>query len=192
MPAMLGRLLRLPAFLINGLTVSLGVGLSQLVVALIGPPGAVQAATAGAIYASLPHLVDRPGRAARRALAGGAIGSATALAITWLAVTPLLTNLGIAGLVFAAMMTMAWGPRAGPIAFTVVLAIVFSLASRAPLPHVELLAWTLGGAAIYAVWALLSTLLLEARYRTLAVAAAVGASARLLRSRAAVLEERTP
>jgi uncharacterized membrane protein YccC len=192
MPAMLGGLLRLPAFLINGLTVSLGVGLSQLVVALIGPPGAVQAATAGAIYASLPHLVDRPGRAARRALAGGAIGSATALAIIWLEVTPLLTNLGIAALVFAAMMTMAWGPRAGPIAFTVVLAIVFSLASRAPLPHVELLSWTLGGAAIYAVWALLSTLLLEARYRTLAVAAAIGASARLLRSRAAVLEERTP
>lgn len=189
---MLGRLLRLPAFVINGLTVSLGVGLAQLVVALIGPPGAAQAATAGAIYASLPHLVDRPGRAARRALAGGVIGSATALAIALLAGSPLLTNLGIAALVFGAMMTMAWGPRAGPIAFTVVLAIVFSLASRAQLPHLELVSWTLGGAAIYAAWAFLSTRLLEARYRTLAVASALGASARLLRSRAAVLELRTP
>jgi hypothetical protein len=60
MPEMLGRLHRFPSFVINGLTVSLGVGLVQLVVALVGPPGAVQAATAGAIYASLPHLVDDP------------------------------------------------------------------------------------------------------------------------------------
>lgn len=187
---MLGGLLRLPAFALNGLCVALGVGLSQGAAALLGPSGAAHAATAGAIYASLPHLVDRPGRAARRALAGGVLGSATALAITLLEPSPLSLNLGIAGLVFAAMMTMAWGPRAGPVAFTVVLAIVFSLASPSSLPHSELLSWTLFGAAIYAGWALLSTLLLEGRYRTLAVASAVGASARLLRSRAAVLEER--
>jgi len=189
---MLGRLLRLPAFAINGLAVSLGVGLAQLVAALLGPAGAAQAATAGAIYASLPHLVDRPGRSARRALAGGLLGSATALVIGLLESAPLLTNLGIALLVFAAMMTMAYGPRAGPISFTVVLAIVFSLGVRAPLPHGELLFWTLAGAFVYAVWAYLSSLVLEARYRTLAVAAALGASARLLRSRAAVLEDPRP
>ncbi len=189
---MLGGLRRLPAFVLNGLSVALGVGLSQGAAALLGPSGAAHAATAGAIYASLPHLVDRPGRAARRALAGGVLGSATALAITLLEPSPLLTNLGIAGLVFGAMMTMAWGPRAGPIAFTVVLAIVFSLASPPPLPHSELLSWTLFGGALYAGWAFLSTLLLEGRYRTLAVLSAVGASARLLRSRAAVLEERAP
>src|SRR5687767_5818998 len=127
MPAMFRPLRRLPAHVINGLAVSLGIGLVLGVVGALGSAAAAQAATAGAVYASIPHLVDRAGRAARRALAGGVVGSVTALLVTALTPLPVMLNLGIAFLVFAAMMTMAWGQRAGPISFTVILAIVFSL-----------------------------------------------------------------
>jgi len=173
---------------LNGLTVALGIGLAQVSLLALGPAGAAQAASAGAVYASLPHLVDRAGRSARRALAGGVIGSATATLVAAIAPVPWLLDFGIGLLVFAAMMTMAWGQRAGPISFTVVLAIVFSLAAphHMPLPHE--LGWTLAGATLYATWAYVSTRLLEPRYRTLAIARAIGTSARLLVSRASVLE----
>jgi uncharacterized membrane protein YccC len=191
MRAMCRPLQRLPAHVINGLAVSFGVGLVLGVVGAFGSVAATQAATAGAVYASVPHLVDRAGQAARRALAGGLVGCVAALLVTALTPLPLVLNLGIALLVLAAMMTMAWGQRAGPISFTVILAIVFTLASPSRLSLLHAAGWSLLGAILYASWTHLSTWLLEPRFRTLAIAAALGASARLLRSRAAVLEERT-
>jgi uncharacterized membrane protein YccC len=186
----LGRVPVLAPHIINGVAVAIGIGLAQIAVFALGPAGSAQAASAGAVYASLPHLVDRAGRSARRALAGGAIGSATAALVAAIAPVPWLLDLGVGALVFAAMITMAWGQRAGPISFTVVLAIVFSLAAphHMPLPHE--LGWTLAGATLYAAWAYVSTRLLEPRYRTLAIARALGTSARLLVSRAFVLETR--
>ena len=135
--------------------------------------GAAQLASTGAVYASLPHLVDRPGRAAWRALWGGVVGSVTSLLVGALVPIPGALHLGLGVLVFAAMMTTAWGPRAGPISFTAILAIVFSLGAghREPLPHAFL--WTLAGAALYAVLAHVSTLLLEPFVR---VAAACGSA----------------
>jgi len=176
--------------LVNGITVAIGIGLTYVVVLALGPHGAAQAASTGAVYASLPHLVDRPGRAARRALAGGVVGSATALLVVGIAPLPGVLELGIALLVFLAMLTMAWGQRAGPISFTVVLAIVFSLAAPRVRPPFEQLAWSLVGASAYAAWAYVSTRLLESRYQTLALAGAIATSARLLLSRAGVLEAR--
>lgn len=189
---MLPGLSRLPAHLVNGLAVAAGIGLVHVLVTALVGASAAQAATAGALYASFPHLVERAGLATQRALAGGVLGSATALLIGMLSPWPWLLNLGMLVLVFAAMMTLAWGQRAGPISFTVILAIVFALAGPRPQSEVEAAGWSLLGAAIYALWVLLSTWLLARRYRTLAVAAALGASARLLRSRAAVLDERAP
>jgi uncharacterized membrane protein YccC len=186
------RLPPLPPHVLNGVTVAIGIALAQVSMLAVGPDGAAKAASAGAVYASLPHLVDRAGRSTRRAFAGGVLGSATAALLLALAPVPGLLDLGIACLVFAAMMTMAWGPRAGPISFTVVLAIVFSLAARPSLRLFDELAWTLAGAAIYSAWAYASTRLLERRYRTLAVARALETSARLLISRAKVLETRAP
>ncbi|MGC4093709.1 MAG: FUSC family membrane protein [Polyangiaceae bacterium] len=188
---MLRGLARLPAHVINGLSVSIGIGLVQVLIAASASPEAARGATAGAMYASIPHLVDRAGLAAQRALTGGLIGTVAALAIAVLAPIPVLLTLGIALLVFAAMMSLGWGQRAGPLSFTVILAIVFALAVPPQSPW-SAAAWTLLGAAIYALWALFSTRLLEQRYRTLAVAAALEELVRLLRSRAAVLEERAP
>jgi uncharacterized membrane protein YccC len=183
---------RLPPYFINGITVAIGIGLAQVAVLAIGPVGSARVASTGAMYASLPHLVDRAGRSTRRALAGGVIGSTTAALMA--AVTPhaLLLHVTLAVLVFAAAMMMAWGQRAGPVSFTVILAIVFSLATPQHLPLFEQFAWTLGGATLYSAWAYGSTRLLEPRYRTLTLARALETSARVLVSRADVLETRAP
>ena len=182
----------LPPYVINGITVAIGVGLAQVAVLAIGPVGSAAVASTGAMYASLPHLVDRAGRATRRALAGGVIGSATAALMAVVAPHALLLHVTLALLVFAAAMMMAWGQRAGPVSFTVILAIVFSLATPQRLPLFEQFAWTLGGATIYSAWTYVSTRVLEPRYRTLTLARALETSARVLLSRADVLETRAP
>lgn len=190
--SLVGRVSPLPPHVLNGIAAAIGIGLAQVSVLALGPAGAARAASAGALYASLPHLVDRAGRAAGRSLAGGVVGGVTAALVGAIAPVPWLLEPLLALLVFAAMMTTAWGQRAGPISFTVILAVVFSLAGRSSLSVVEELAWTLTGAFVYAGWAYVSTRVLEPRYRTLAVLGVMGASSRLLLSRAEVLETRAP
>jgi uncharacterized membrane protein YccC len=180
----------LPPYLVNGIAVAVGLGIVHLWALAVGSAGTAQLAGAGALYASLPHLVDRAGRAARRAFAGGVLGSATSVLVAALSPVPWALNLGIALFVFAAMLAMAWGARAGPLSFTVILAIVFSLGAPRNVALLHELGWTLAGASVYSALAYVSTLLLEPRYRTLAIASAVGTSARLLVSRAGVLETR--
>ncbi len=181
------RLPQLPPYVINGIAVAIGIGLAQIAVLAVGPVGSAPVASTGAMYASLPHLVDRAGRASRRALAGGVLGSMTAALVA--AVAPHALLLQVA---FVAAMMMAWGQRAGPISFTMILAIVFSLAMPRRLPLFEQLAWTLAGAALYSAWAYVSTRVLEPRFRTLTLARALESSARVLSSRADVLETRAP
>lgn len=183
-------LLRLPGNVINGITVALGVAWVQLALMPFASGAVVMTATSGAIYASLPHLVDRASRSARRALAGAAVGSITTFIVAILLPYPVLLQLGMGLLVFAAMMALAWGQRAGPISFTTVLAIVFSLVAGERLSPWQAFGWTSLGGVFYAGWAYMSTLPLLERYRTLAVANALQACVQLLRSRAAVLDER--
>jgi len=90
---------------------------------------------------------------------------------------------------FGGMLTMAWGPRAGPIAFAPILATIFALtlpprlaSSAAPL------AWTAIGCLAYLGWTIATAPLLQRVYRTRALVAALDATTTLLRSRAALLE----
>ena len=62
---LLGRVPVLAPHIINGVAVAIGIGLAQVAVLALGPAGAAQLASAGAVYASLPHLVDRAGRSSR-------------------------------------------------------------------------------------------------------------------------------
>lgn len=187
--AVLRTLQRLPANVINGMSVALGVALVHLSLLPFVGGAALTAVTSGAVYASLPHLVERPERALWRTLAGGAVGTVATLVVKLCLELPLLLHLGIGVLVFLAMMSLAWGQRAGPLSFAAVLAIVLSLATALPLPLWQVALWSLFGSALYAAWAVLSSRVLEDRYRTLAVASALEASAHLLRSRADVLEQ---
>jgi uncharacterized membrane protein YgaE (UPF0421/DUF939 family) len=103
---------------------------------------------------------------------------------------PLLRGLVIALVVFTSLLGMAFGPRAAPLVFSVIIGVVFSLARPPGGALAVSLAVSLAsacGTVLYAVWAFVSAKCLESHYRALAVASAVEAAGALLAARARVL-----
>jgi uncharacterized membrane protein YccC len=99
----------------------------------------------------------------------------------------LLTVALVAVVSFLSLMTLAWGQRAGPLSFMPVLAMVFTMAwdrtagATSPWSHAL---WVGVGGLVYAGWARVSASVLRQRYRELALATALRATERRLRSRA--------
>ena len=182
--------MRLPAHVLNGLAVSLGVSLIQLTLALTVGKFAALFACTGAICASLADLPIAPARTWRRVGMGALVGCVSGLLVNLLRESGVAMGLMVVVLTFCSTMAWAWGPRAGPLAFIPILALIFTLAAPAPATRAELMVrsgWTAVGALVYFAWAVLSSRVLQPRYRTLALASALQALAALLRSRAALL-----
>jgi hypothetical protein len=178
---------RWPAYALNGLSVSVGVGLVQLLAGALASAAFAQAATVGAVLASLPHLTGRAVPMWRRSLLGGLLAALLTLPVLALSEHPVLRGILIALAVFVALLAMAWGKRAGSLVFAVIIGVIFSLAhpsSHAALPAT---AASVCGVALYSGWAFLNAKLLEPRYRTLAVFRTIEAASALLLARAAVL-----
>lgn len=188
-------LLRLPAHLINGLTVALGVALIQgLITALFGPRAGLIAAS-GAILSSLADTPLAPARTGRRVLTAALLGLGVSLLVGLLQRWPLALGLATVLLSFAASMTLVWGMRAGPISFVPILALVFAMATPPPSglgPWLVHGGWSAAGALAYLAWAWSCSRLLQPRLRTLALAAALEATAALLRSRGQLLAAADP
>lgn len=180
---------RLPAYVVNGISVSLGIGLVQVVVGGLASTDFAQAASIGAVLASLPHLTGRAGPTLRRTLVGGLLASLATLAVV--ASSPHFVLRGaIVGLIsFVALLGMSWGTRAAPLVFSVIIGVIFSLARPSSDDALLLALASACGVVLYAGWALLNAKLLEPRYRALAVFDALDAAAALLRARAGVLSQ---
>ena len=182
--------MRLPAHVLNGLAVSLGIALLQITLALTAGKLAALAAATGAICTSLADLPIAPERTWRRVGTAALVAWASGLLVGLLRESGVAMGFTIIALSFCSTMAWAWGPRAGPLAFIPILALIFTLAAPPPASRVELLihsGWTAVGGLVYFSWAVLSSRVLQPRYRTLALAAALQALAALLRSRAALL-----
>ena len=179
--------LRLPAHLINGITVACAIGLLQWVFSALAGAYLAQLALSGAIYASLADLPGTPGRSWRRILAAATAGCASAFIIALLKPFPLALGGGILLITFVATLALAWGPRAGSASFAAILAIVFTMGLPAGQAALPLAGWQLLGVLAYLPWSLAVTALLQPRYRSLALAAVLDCSSRLLRSRATVV-----
>ena len=182
--------MRLPAHVLNGLAVALGIALIQLTLMLtVGKLEALAAAT-GAICASLADLPIAPARTWRRVGAGALVGWVSGLLVMLLRESGVAMGFTIILLSFCSTMALAWGLRAGPLSFIPILALIFTLAAPPP-PDAHTLwihaGWTAVGGLAYFAWAVLGSRVLQPRYRTLALAAALQALAALLRSRAALL-----
>ncbi len=181
---------RLPAYLINGIGVALGIGLVQLLAAVLGGPAAVLAATSGAVYAHLADLPNPPRRGWRRVLAAALVGCGVSVGLTLIRSHPLALGVAVGAIGFCSALTLAWGARAGPLSFVGLMAFVFTMASPPPASPTAFAlhtAWMVGGAALYLGWSVLVAVAMQPRYRTLALAAVLSSTAHLLRSRAAVL-----
>jgi uncharacterized membrane protein YccC len=186
----LGIAHRVPDHIVNGITVAVGIGLVQVLFAALAGSQVAQLASVGALCAS---LADRPNTSARtrhRVLSAAVLACTAVLIMALLEPYPLAVGVGISLIAFVAMMTMAWGPRAGPVSFAPILALVFVTAlPSAGLTAPGLAAWSALGAAVYLAWALAIGELLQPHYRRLALAAALHAVAQLFRSRAGILQE---
>ena len=182
--------MRLPAHVLNGLAVALGISLIQITLALTAGKLAALAAATGAICASLADLPIAPARTWRRVGMGALVGWGSGLLVGLLRESGVAMGFTIIFLSFCSTMALAWGLRAGPLSFIPILALIFTLAAPPPATATQLLihsGWSAVGALAYFSWAVLSSRVLQPRYRTLALAAALTALAALLRSRAALL-----
>ena len=188
----LRRLFRaLPAHVLNGIGVALGIGLAQALGDGLGGTAAALGAAAGAVYASLPDLPGPP-RRWRQVLAAAVLGGAVSLLVGLLRPHPVALGAAVALIGFGSSMTLAWGARAGPISFVGILAFVFSMALPAASDSAGLLrhlGWTAFGGGVYLAWSVGLSRLLQRRWRALALDAALAATAALMRSRAQLLAE---
>ena len=184
---------RLMAPQLNGWTVALGVALVHASVAAAFGSTAGLLAAGGAVCASLPDVPNPPHRVWRRVLPAAGVTALVTLLVGLCRVSPQAMTLLVGAMGWLSLMAMAWGPRAGPLSFSCVLALVFALARAVPGtgPWVHA-AWVLAGALVYAVWAQGVAVWLSGRYADLAVAAALRAAARRLRSRAARVSGELP
>jgi len=191
---MFGRLpvwRRLDAIQLSGLGTALGVILTQgLITELFGVDAGL-AAVAGAVCTSLTDQPNAVSRALPRMLPAVLLTTiATLLAALGREHPGLMLPL-IALISFVSLMCMAWGQRAGPLSFTAILALVYTLAWRNPFTLREALVhagWSLAGALLYALWGWLMARVLRGRYAELALASALAMGAQRLRSRAARVE----
>ena len=178
----------MPTHVLNGLAVALGIGCIQLLFGVFAGPHVAQLAVSGAVYASLADLPDTPGRSWRRVLSAAAGGTLSAWLISLLMPMPQLVGIGIAVITFTAMMTLVWGPRAGPVSFAPLLAIVFTMGQPRAHDTLQMVAWNAAGALAYLLWSQIAVSALQRRYRSLVLANAIGATVQLLQSRANLLE----
>lgn len=182
------RLFDLPAYALNGVAVAIGIAIIQLVVGALAGPHAAALALGGAVCASLADVPNTVPRTWNRVSVAALLSVLSAAVTLWLMPAPFVMGVGVALIAFSAMMAMAWGARAGAVAFAPILALIFTMAvplGSASLPM--LLLWNAVGGAAYVVWSLLSGALLQRRYRALALGEALAAAAGLLRSRAELL-----
>lgn len=178
---------RLDAAHLNGLSVALGVAATHAVVAALFGDTAGLAAVGGAVCASLPDVPNPPQRVLSRVLPAVGAAALVTLGVGLTDGSLVATVALIAVVAFVSLMTLAWGARAGPLSFSPVLAMVFAMAwdrtagAASPVEHA---AWVGLGGCVYTGWARGSAVLLRNRLRALALAGALRATERRLRSRA--------
>ena len=171
----------LPAWVVNGITVTLGLALVQVSIGLAAGAEAAQVAIATAVCASLADVVITAGRVARRV--GLAAVASTAAGTLFLAIRPHEAWLipAVALIVFAAMLIQSWGPKAGTVSFAAALALVFAMslpASQGLTWH--RFGWGLAGSAGYWLWAVATARLLQPTWRHVALASAAQGLSALL------------
>ncbi|MGH8801153.1 MAG: FUSC family membrane protein, partial [Casimicrobiaceae bacterium] len=181
-------LLRIPAYLVNGVEVALGVTLVYTLAKLAGGSHAALFASTGAVCASLADVPNTAARIWRRVAIAATFASLASAIVEVLSPWPAAQGVAIALIACGTYMMLAFGPRAGAIAFAPILAIVFAMAVPVPERTVALaVGWNVLGSAIYVLWSALVVRALEAHYRRDALANATGATSRLLQTRARML-----
>ena len=180
----------LPAYAINGIEVAVGIGAIQLLATALFGSHVASLVVSGAASASIADLPNTLSRNWRRVGAAAVLSASAALVVDLLRPHPLLLGGVVAAVAFFAMMTLAWGARAGAVSFTPILSMIFSMAVPPNEHPLATFGWSACGSFAFLGWSMLATALLQRRYRTLSAAATLRSAAELFRARADVLGTR--
>ena len=177
----------LSPYVTNGLSVSLGLVLIML--ALFESAGLAAAASAavGVIITSLPDLPSPRRRKIMQVLPAPVLGTPLFMLVQLTRQDDLLLGGVLMAGTFLAVMLMAWGKRGGPICFSLLFSMLFSMATPPMNSLNEILlhaGWFLGGAVLYLLWAVLTTHLLNRRYRAQLLAECLHSFGAILRTQA--------
>ena len=112
----------LSSHVLNGLAAALGVGLIQLLVGSLAGAQAAALALSGAVCASLADVPNTVSRTLSRVPVAAVLSLCATLLARLLQPVPWAMGIGIVLVGFGAMMTMAWGLRAGAVSFAPILA----------------------------------------------------------------------
>jgi len=187
LPAWLRPWRLLPAYVVNGIAVAVGIGCIQIVARELAGAHAAALVVSGAACASIADLPNATSRTWHRVGAAALLSVLAALAVDLVRARPTALGLVVIAVAFVAMMALAWGARAGAVSFSPVLAMIFAMAVPPAEHELAIAGWGACGAVAYLGWALLAGAALQRRYRTLAMVAALRAAAALFRARADVL-----
>jgi uncharacterized membrane protein YccC len=171
----------------NGITVALGWALVFLIVKLTLGPVASAAASVGALVAAIPDRCAPQRDKLSQMLPAPILSLPVFFAVQYLAAHRfwLLALIVVAS--FFSFLIMAWGKRGIPVAIAVELALIFSLATR-PVDNFSQALLVTGyfglGSFLYVIWAVLTNMVFNARFRVQYMADLLLSLAALLRAQA--------
>ncbi len=187
---------RIPASLLNGLTIGAGLMLLTGILLPIGGMSAAVSASSGYGAASVADVVCPPrGKALTMLIAVIAVTLVTALVQLahghgWAMAAVVL------GVTFVALLWSAWGKRGLPQSFAMILTLIFQMAALRGVAPLEASAqfvhagWVAAGAIAMGAWAILTNRWLAPRYRVLALADSLQNLSRMVGTQAAWTRDR--
>jgi uncharacterized membrane protein YccC len=177
----------LSQYVANGLSVSLGLVLVMLAIFEAAGLAAASTAAVGVMITSLPDVPAPRKRKIMQMLPAPLLGAPLFMLVQLVRHDELLLGIAVTAATFLAVMMMAWGKRGGPICFSLLFSTLFSMAAP-PVGTLEQIAlhgaWFLVGAGLYLLWAVLTTHLLNARFRAQLLAECLHSFAQILRTQA--------
>lgn len=177
----------LSQYVTNGLSVSLGLVLIMLALFESAGLAAASSAAVGVIIASLPDVPSPRRRKLMQILPAPLLGAPLFMLVQLTRQDSLLLGGVLVAGTFLAVMLMAWGKRGGPICFSLLFSMLFSMAAP-PMTSLEQVishtGWFLAGAVLYMGWAVLTTQLLNQRFRAQLLAECLHSFAGILRTQA--------
>jgi len=174
-------------YVANGISVALGLALISALAHVLLGTAAGAAVSVGVIVATPPDLAAPRRGKFRQMLPAPLIGLPLFFAVQMLHSRPLALGLLLVPATFLAFLGMAWGKRGIPVAIAVMFSMIFAMATPPPAGLHQALETTLYfglGGLLYVVWASVSNIVLNARYRVQLVADVLLSVAALMRTQA--------
>lgn len=177
----------LSQYVANGLSVSLGLVLIMLAIFEASGLAAAATASVGVMITSLPDVPAPRRRKIMQILPAPLLGAPLFALVQLVRQDEVLLGVVLVAGTFLAVMLMAWGKRGGPICFSLLFSLLFSMAAppAGSLEHiVQHTGWFLAGSVLYLLWAVLTTHLLNQRFRVQLMAECLTSFAQILRTQA--------